>query len=67
MFVPLFSSYLEVVSKGPVPQHLKEGMMVHISAHILQVIVFSSSSNTFLTVDNSAVRSHRTARVRSPS
>ena len=36
---------LEVVSKRPVAQHLKEGVMVHILSHIIQVIVLATSSN----------------------
>lgn len=35
---------LEVVSKGPVAQHLKEGVVVHILANIVQVIVLASCS-----------------------
>jgi hypothetical protein len=30
---------LEVVPKGPVPQHLKESVVVRVLAHIIQVIV----------------------------
>ncbi len=37
---------LEVVPKGPVAQHLKEGMMVHILAHVIQVIVLATSTYT---------------------
>ena len=35
---------LEIVPKGPIAQHLKEGVVIHILAHIIQVIVFASSS-----------------------
>ena len=35
---------LKVVPKGPIAQHLKEGVVIHILAHIVQVIVFASSA-----------------------
>mmetsp|Transcript_136892 Transcript_136892/g.425291 ORF Transcript_136892/g.425291 Transcript_136892/m.425291 type:complete len:213 (+) Transcript_136892:2805-3443(+) len=39
---------LEVIAEGPVPQHLEEGMMVHILAHILQVIVLPTRTDALL-------------------
>ena len=44
------SAYFEVVSKGPVAQHLKVGVMVHIFAHIIKVVVLASGTDTFLAV-----------------
>lgn len=35
---------LEVVPKGPVAQHFKEGVVVHILAHIIQIVVLASST-----------------------
>lgn len=37
---------LEVVPKGPVAQHLKEGVVVHILAHVIQVIVLAARPYT---------------------
>ena len=36
---------LEVVPKGPVAQHLKEGVVVHILAHVIQVIMLAASAD----------------------
>lgn len=55
--------HLEVVSKRPVAQHLEEGVMVHVSAHVLHVVVFSASTNALLTVHHTPVGGHLTARV----
>lgn len=46
--------YLEVIAKGPGPQHLKEGVVVHIFAHIIQVIVLAPCSDALLSVGGSA-------------
>lgn len=36
----------EIVSKGPVAQHLKEGVVVHIFADIIQIIMLATSTYT---------------------
>lgn len=41
-------AYLEIVPKGPISKHLKEGVMINILSHIIQVIVLSSSSYALL-------------------
>mmetsp|Transcript_34600 Transcript_34600/g.67744 ORF Transcript_34600/g.67744 Transcript_34600/m.67744 type:complete len:395 (-) Transcript_34600:164-1348(-) len=41
---------LEVVSEGPVAKHLKEGVVVHILAHVIQVIVLAARSDALLAV-----------------
>jgi hypothetical protein len=43
-------SYLEVVTKGPVAQHFKEGVMINILANIIQIIVLSTGSYALLGV-----------------
>ncbi len=35
-------SYLEVVAEGPVAKHLEEGVVVHVLAHVVQVVVLAS-------------------------
>jgi hypothetical protein len=40
--------FFEIISKGEVSQHLKEGMVSGRLPHILQIVVFSSSSNALL-------------------
>ncbi len=40
------SFLLEIVPKGPVAQHLKEGVMVHILTNIIQVIMLAASTYT---------------------
>lgn len=46
---------LKVIPKGPVPQHLKERVMVSISAHVLQVVVFPSCTHALLAVHHPPV------------
>ena len=58
-------TYLEVISKGPGAQHLKEGVMIDILAHVIQVIVFAASSDAFLSVGSSAELCHRVRWVNS--
>jgi hypothetical protein len=53
--------YLKEVSKAPVSKHLKEGVMVGIFAHIIQVVVLAPSTDTLLRVDNSSQLSKVTA------
>mmetsp|Transcript_12841 Transcript_12841/g.23246 ORF Transcript_12841/g.23246 Transcript_12841/m.23246 type:complete len:211 (+) Transcript_12841:2106-2738(+) len=43
----------EVISKGPGAQHFKEGMMVGITPHIVQIVVFSSGPNALLRIGRS--------------
>ena len=43
--------YLEKVTEGPVPEHLKECMVVGIFTNIVKIIVFPASSNALLRVD----------------
>lgn len=42
--------HLEVIPKGPVPQHLEEGVVVGVTAHVLQVVVLPPSTHTLLAV-----------------
>lgn len=54
----LFATYLKIISKRPRAQHLKEGVVVDILAHIIQVIVLASSSDAFLGISSSAQLCH---------
>ena len=54
------SAHLEVISKGPVAQHLKEGVMVGVLANVIQIIVFPTSTDTFLAVDDTLQSTHFT-------
>jgi len=47
--------HLKVIPKGPVPQHLEEGVMVSISTHILQVVVLPSRTHALLAVHHPPV------------
>lgn len=51
--------YLEIIPKGPGPQHLKEGVVVHIFPHIIQVVVLAPCSDALLSVGGSAQFSER--------
>ena len=57
--------HLEEISKGPVPKHLKEGMMVRVFSHIIKVVVFASSTDTLLTVDHPRQFGKVTTRINS--
>lgn len=50
LFLP---PHLEVIPEGPVPQHLEEGVVVGVTAHVLQVVVLPPSTHTFLAVHHS--------------
>lgn len=51
--------YLEIIPKGPGPQHLKEGVVVHILPHVIQVVVLAPCSDALLSVGGSAQFSER--------
>lgn len=51
--------YLEVIPKGPGPQHLEESVVVDIFSHVIQVIVLAPSSDALLSIGSSAQFSKR--------
>lgn len=55
--------YLKVVSKGPGPQHLEEGVVVDILTNIIKVIVFASCTNTLLRVGSTTQLGHGVGRI----
>lgn len=55
-WVPI--SYFKVISKGPGAQHLKEGVVVHILSHVIQVIMFTTSTDALLGVGSTLQSSH---------
>ena len=55
---PLNDLLLEVVTEGPVAQHLEEGVMVDILADVVQVVVLAAGSDTLLGVDGSLPLGH---------
>ena len=40
--------FFEIIAKGKVPEHFKEGMVTRGITHIVEVIVFTTSAYTFL-------------------
>ena len=54
---------LKIVSKWPVSQHLKESVMIHVFADIIQVIVLATCTNTLLSVGGSDQSTHVTLGV----
>ena len=44
------SLFFEVVAKGPVPEHLKEGVVVGVEAHVFEVVVLAASADALLRV-----------------
>lgn len=55
--------YLKVVPEGPGAQHLKEGVVVDVLPHVVQVVVFSSCSDAFLCVGGPPQLGHGVRRV----
>lgn len=52
---PADSLLLEIVPKGPVAQHLKEGVVVHVLANIIKVIVLATCTAQHSTAHVTAV------------
>ena len=46
---------LEVVAEGPVAQHLEEGVVVDVLAHVVQVVVLPARAHALLRVDGAPV------------
>jgi len=55
--------YLEVISEGPRAQHLKEGVVVHVLAHVIQVVVFPAGADALLRVGGTPQPGHGVRRV----
>jgi hypothetical protein len=55
--------FLEVVTEGPVAEHLKERVVVRVLTDVVQVVVFTSGADTFLRVGSSLPLGHVTGRV----
>lgn len=56
--------HLEVVPEGPVAQHLEEGVMAAVPAHVLQVVVLAPGAHTLLAVHHPPVPRQLAAGVR---
>lgn len=50
MKVDMTTTYLVVISKGPVAKHFEKRMMVIVLSHVIQIVVFAAGSNAFLRV-----------------
>ena len=46
----------EVITEGPVPEHLEEGVVVVVAADVFQIVVFAAGADAFLRVHRAAVR-----------
>ena len=57
---------LEVVSEGPVAQHLEESMMINILPNIIKIIMFTPSTNALLCIHSSLPLRHVTVWINSP-
>ena len=42
--------FFEVVAEGPVPEHLEEGVVVGVEAHVFEVVVLAASADALLRV-----------------
>jgi len=43
-------THLKIASKRPAPQHLKKRVVIVIFSYVIKIVVFASSTDTFLTV-----------------
>lgn len=57
------SFYLEVVTKGPIAQHLEECVVIRVLANVVQVIMLSASTDTFLSVEGALQLGHIRMRI----
>ena len=55
--------HLVVISKRPVPQHLKEGVMINVLANVIQVVVLSTRTDALLGVGRTHQLGHVTVGV----
>lgn len=58
------TAHFEVVSKRPIAQHLKEGVVIKVPAHIIQIVVLPTGTDTLLAVRHAAVGGQLAAGVR---
>lgn len=56
-------TYFKVVSEGPGAHHLKEGVVVHVLAQIIQVIVLAPSADALLCVSCTLESGHGVGRI----
>lgn len=61
----LLGAHLEVIPERPGAQHLEEGVMIDILAHVVQVVVLPPSPDAFLGIGSSPQLCHRVRRVNS--
>eukprot|EP00965_Chrysotila_dentata_P239660 6203228-Pleurochrysis_carterae.AAC.3 len=61
---PLDGLLLEVVAKGPVAQHLEEGVVVDVLADVVQVVVLAARADALLGVGRAAQLGHGRVGVR---
>lgn len=47
---PLNGLFLAIVTEAPISQHFKECVMINILSNIVQIVVFSTGTNAFLSV-----------------
>lgn len=57
------SPYLEVVPEGPGAEHLEESVVVNVFPDVVQVIVFPSGADAFLSVGRTPQFRHGVRRV----
>ena len=56
---PVDGLALEVVAEAPGAEHLEEGVVVRVLAHVLEVVVLAARADALLGVDGSLERGHR--------
>jgi hypothetical protein len=54
---------LEVIAEGPVAQHFKKGVVVHILADVVQIVVLAPRADALLAVDRALQLAHLQVRI----
>src|SRR5438874_1873097 len=52
---PVDRFFLEVIAKGPVAEHLEEGVVVSVQTNILKIIMFAAGADAFLCVGRTRI------------
>ena len=52
---PVDRFFFEVITERPVPEHLKERVVIGVMSDVFEVVVLSSGSNAFLTIDGPCI------------
>ena len=53
---PIDSIFFEIITKGPIPQHFKKGMVIGIEPDVIEVVVFPPGTDAFLSIGSAGIK-----------